>query len=70
MAWGVGGTVWVEGRNISKYTYYNIPKNPKLYLSLVYGKNWMVPDPNGVADEELWLSGFKGTTYSEQIEIK
>ena len=53
-----------------KGTDYNIPKNPKLYLSLVYGKDWMIPDPNGVADEELWLSGFKETAYSEHIENK
>ena len=54
-------TIYFKGK------IYNIPKNPKLYLSLVYGKDWMIPNPNGVADENLWLSGFKGTTYSEQI---
>mgnify|MGYP006135500695 FL=1 len=46
---------------------YNVPKDPELYLSLVYGKDWNIPNPNGTANEKLWKDGFKGTYYSKYI---
>tara|TARA_Y100000814_G_scaffold286220_1_gene255015 strand:+ start:536 stop:2110 length:1575 start_codon:yes stop_codon:yes gene_type:complete len=46
---------------------YNVPKNPELFLTQVYG-DWKVPSKY-TGNTELWECGFIDTEYSKYIEI-